>query len=170
MRIAESDIGYLDFDGNELTIGSKVDDPPKLRMTSPTPGGSYGCISGNRTRADGAQLEKVLLILKPDDASIGQPHEGGAYDFFAQEAGTEDDQGMKRVKVLTSQFEENYVPQVGDPAPSGDARFFSPNGRYCWNYQNDGHQVQYDTHNSPNESEWEAVWSNWHGLLKPLPW
>ena len=168
MRLIDTPIGYLDFDGNELTVGSKIDDPPKIRMTNPAPGGSYGCISGNRTRADGSQLEKVLLILKPDDASAGQQHEGGSYDFFAQLAGTEDDAGMVRVKTLTTQFEETYVPVIGTPV--GGSRFYSPNGRYCWNYQNDGHQVQYDTHNSTDESTWTAVWSNWFGLLRPLPW
>jgi len=34
--IAENDRGYVGLDGNELIVGSKVFDPPKVRITSPT--------------------------------------------------------------------------------------------------------------------------------------
>jgi hypothetical protein len=45
--IKETDIGFLGFEGNELTVGSKIDDPPKVRVTSPitTHGGGGGVIS-----------------------------------------------------------------------------------------------------------------------------
>lgn len=55
MIIAENDIGFLLFDGNELTVGSKIGDPPKLRLTSPinSDGGGGGCVSYNASRQAG---------------------------------------------------------------------------------------------------------------------
>lgn len=33
--IAENERGYVALDGNELIVGSKIVDPPKVRVTSP---------------------------------------------------------------------------------------------------------------------------------------
>jgi hypothetical protein len=45
--LEENDRGWVALDGNELVVGSKVDDPPKLRLTQPLTknGGGGGAIS-----------------------------------------------------------------------------------------------------------------------------
>jgi len=67
--LAENEYGWIAFEGNELTIGSKVGDPPKLRLTSPinADGGGGGVISFNFSRqagvvCDGHQQDEVAMI------------------------------------------------------------------------------------------------------------
>lgn len=67
--LSENERGYLGFDGNELIIGSKIDDPPKVRLTSPLypTGGGGGAISFNYSReigvvCDGHQQDEVAMI------------------------------------------------------------------------------------------------------------
>lgn len=124
MALMESERGQLDASGNELFMDSIIDDPPKLRQGAPVKGGAFGCISGDRLvlNEDGSikvRLEKVLLIMKPDDSG----GEGGCYDFFAQRPNTEDDANMVRVARLTTQAFEVFVPLIqhsgsGSPAPT----------------------------------------------------
>ena len=42
---------------------------------------------------------------------------------------------------------------------SQSGRSFSPNGQFCWNYQDDGSVVMYDTHGSVDETTWTAKWA-----------
>lgn len=67
--LSENDRGYLLFDGNELTIGSKVPDPAKVRVTGPVnaDGGGGGVWSANISRqagvvCDGHQQDEVAMI------------------------------------------------------------------------------------------------------------
>jgi hypothetical protein len=126
-KLMESERGYLDASGNEVFADSIIDDPPKYRQGSPVRGGAFGCISGDRLvfNDDGSlrvRLEKVLLILKPDDSG----GEGGCYDFFAQRPNTEDDQNMVRVARLTTQSFEVFVPLVQHAGGVGPAPIPQP--------------------------------------------
>lgn len=67
--LSENDRGYVALDGNELIIGSKIDDPPKVRLTSPLypTGGGGGAISFNYSReigvvCDGHQQDEIAMI------------------------------------------------------------------------------------------------------------
>lgn len=67
--LAENERGYVALDGNELIVGSKIDDPPKVRVTSPLTehGGGGGVISFNFSRqagivCDGHQQDEVAMI------------------------------------------------------------------------------------------------------------
>lgn len=67
--LSENDRGYVALDGNELIIGSKIDDPPKVRLTSPLTGhgGGGGVISFNFSReegiaCDGHQQDEIAMI------------------------------------------------------------------------------------------------------------
>jgi len=79
--IAENDRGYVALDGNELIVGSKMVDPPKVRMTSPTDqfGGGGGVLSANISRHAGIavdghqQIEIGFLRFEQSEAVRGQP-------------------------------------------------------------------------------------------------
>jgi len=67
--LAENDRGYVALDGNELIVGSKVFDPPKVRLTSPVnaDGGGCGALSFNYSRhagvvCDGHDQDEVAMI------------------------------------------------------------------------------------------------------------
>ncbi|MCG3776342.1 MAG: hypothetical protein JW395_3196 [Nitrospira sp.] len=168
IRLAETDLGYLEFEGNELYVCSKpgIDDPPKVRLLSDA---GDGCLSINKRRFDGVQLEKVLIIGK-DDPSLG----GGVIDTHLQSDGTADDAGMKRA---STQSLKNGLELFGvQPVPSTTGRFYHEGGYFCTIYQRDGHVVQYEIKDKAGnlrlEPEWGkfVVWTNWHGLVRPLPW
>lgn len=63
--LADTSYGDLTFDSNELSISSKVDDPPKLRLAAPE-GISSGAVSFNR-RINGQHRENVLFQGKQDE-------------------------------------------------------------------------------------------------------
>lgn len=67
--IAENDRGWIALDGNEIIVGSKVFDPPKVRLTSPVnaDGGGGGVLSFNISRQagvvqDGHQQDEMAMI------------------------------------------------------------------------------------------------------------
>jgi hypothetical protein len=112
---SETDRGFHDFSGNELTIGSTIDDPAAVRVASPS---GTNKISGNVLTPQGTQLEKTLLVLTQDDS-------GGCYDFQAQLPGRTDDKGMIRLARLSPQGFELFVPiihstQAPPPPPPPD--------------------------------------------------
>lgn len=169
--------------GNELFLDGAEgsNDPVKFRFGTFDVGNYFTALSGDVLQWVNGQLrrlEKVFIALKPAHNGVGA---GGCIETYCQRDNTDDDANMVRAmrvtatevevfgrRLATLQPDGSFAWHVG--APTQSARFFSPNGRYCWNYQNDGHQVQYDTHNSSNEATWTPVWSNWNGLMKPLPW
>lgn len=159
---------------NEITL----DGDPSFRDPVKFRGGSYTeetllAISGDRLEGDTSDpihRAKAQISLKAE-GEFGL--DGGAIDVHLQRPGTTEDGDTIRVFRLTTQYAEFGVPIRGAtiPAPSttGD-RFYSANRQYCWNFQGDGHEVQYDTHQNIDESKWEPVWSSWFGIIRPLPW
>jgi len=124
----ETDRGFRDFSGNELTIGSTIDDPAAVRVASPS---GTNKISGNVLTTEGIQLEKTLLVLTQDES-------GGCYDFQAQLPGRTDDKGMIRLARLSPNGFELFVPLIHStqapppPAPpdSSDPTHGIPEGDF----------------------------------------
>lgn len=82
--IAENDRGWIALDGNEMIVGSKIFDPPKVRLTSPvnTDGGGGGVISFNISRHAGAAIDghdqdemAMLRVEQAEDVrgQVGNP-------------------------------------------------------------------------------------------------
>ena len=68
-----TDRGFIHIGGNEVSIVSVDEDPPKLRLASPS--GLYlGCISFGRLRPDGRQEELVLISGKQDERTRNDPN------------------------------------------------------------------------------------------------
>jgi len=98
-----SDTGYQEFVGNEVTVGSTIDDPSGIRLGSVK--GAYGKISFNRLVPDPArpgeyiQLERGLIVAA-DDGLV----------FQLQKPGTVGDGGMMKVMTLTTRGAVIHVP------------------------------------------------------------
>ena len=150
------------YDDNEVAVESTIDDPPKLRLATLDKLG--GAVSWNRLRPDGRHVEGVLLQGKESEVQTG-----AAEMTLHLSDGGEDDASMHAVYTLRHDQVTFHVPVVS-PGGAAQSRFFSANGAFVWNYQDDGHQVQYATMGTSDESQWVAVWSNWHGDLVPRPW
>lgn len=109
-RIVETDWGWLEFDGNELSIVSTVEDPPKVRLAA-LYGRSLGALSFNRLRPDGRQEEVVLMQGKIDERyPTGL---GGELLVQARRPGGVGDAAMTNVLLLRSDGVTFYVPTTG---------------------------------------------------------
>ena len=153
----DDDRGYLLVEGNEFTIGSKIDDPPKIRLTSPYAGGGY--ISFNSSQAgqvcDGSRQTEIGLwgVKKADDGSLPKAEA----HFFLNDGGGTEDRNMRRAFSLMW----NKLTQATFGWGSGSA-MRSPNGRYLTQQQDDGNLVQYDMIDPAHP---RAVWSSWTGPI-----
>lgn len=172
--------GYIDVVTNEVSIVSTVEDPPKVRLGA-TAGGSLGCLSFNRVRADGNQDEVALLQGKIDEryrsvaegGSAQQTELVGEFRFDIkkpQRNGETDDKAT--IPVLQLQHDRivchrmlvnaNGAPLAGGSSYAND--MWSPNGLMVTQQQDDGNFVTYrlsrpyDKGASP-----VAVWSAWSG-------
>lgn len=166
--IAENDIGFLVFDGNELTIGSKIDDPPKLRLTSPLTdhGGGGGVVSFNLSRRAGVVLDGhdqdeigMVRVEQAEDVrgQLGN-HKAEANLLLADGSGVGD--VVKPIAVVWNAV-TRLLPAFGAalrtavleggtvPAPTlavGDydgAQFIGSQGLFLYARQTDGHDVVY---------------------------
>lgn len=166
MSREDTSIGSLSYAGNEERNYSKVDDPPKYRMGSPGPGRSLGALSGNRIHPDGSgEQEMTLQQMKQDGRAEGTTSTAGEHVFHVDN-GIGGDAGM--VEVLTLRHDEIrafgrlVATRDGGSIPSGGGSFFySPNGRFRTQFQDDGNVVTYDTFVQP----WKAIWSTLTGWL-----
>jgi hypothetical protein len=158
--IAENEKGYVGLDGNELIVGSKVMDPPKVRMTCPTDehGGGGGVLSANISRHAGIacdghqQVEIGFLRFEQSEAVRGQPgNPRGEYNVLLN-VGGEDDAAMQR----GLSFEADRITQInpallaslgsllGASGAGSPSRLASPNGQWWMQMQDDGNFVVYD--------------------------
>lgn len=137
------------FGDNEVLLKSTKDDPPKFRQDSPGPDSrGLGCFSFNRNG-------KELVLVQAKISEDGKRGELGVWCYDADRPGSEDDKMGDPLILITPQG----VFTAGSLRPPGAGRFYSANGKYCWNYQDDGAVVLYDTHNSADESTWTAKWA-----------
>lgn len=151
--IAESDIGYIGFEGNELTIGSKIDDPAKVRLTAPMTehGGAGGVVSFNKSRqpgivCDGHQQEEMamLRVEQAEDVRGQVGNLKAEFNFLVNTGESGNDSAM--VKPLA--FVWNMVTRSLLSVFGGESRtdtMWAPNGLSFTQQQNDGNFVTYRT-------------------------
>lgn len=178
--LAESDIGYVIFEGNELTIGSKVDDPPKVRFTAPIDhrkGGGGGALSFNHSRHYGVicpgsdQGEMGLLRVEQAFDVRGTPSNLKGEMSIQLSDGGDQDSAMGKVLDFTLTVVDTVSSafrQLFGGAASTD-RMCSVDGRFTTVQQGDGNFVTYDANLGPLSPE-TAIWSAWHGKIRnPAP-
>ncbi len=174
-----TDYGFEGFEANERTIGSKVDDPPKLRLTAPLTdhGGGGGVVSFNASRQSGIpqlggqQTEMGMIRVEQAEDVRGQTGNPKAEISFMLNDGSGDgDAAMTKPLAFTCDgitrispgLANSFRALVGGGVSGGGSGLTSPQGRMTLQLQEDGNMVVYDTLLSP----WKAVWSIWTG---PIP-
>jgi hypothetical protein len=131
-----------------------------------------GKISFNRLRPDGQQEELVLLQGKIDER-FRPPSMGGTSGGDTQLVGElrldlrrpprpgdpNDDAQMIPICQMRYDGIVFHVPVGLAPSSGRVSRFYSDDGRFCFNVQGDegGHIVQYDTHGTADETQWTAI-------------
>ena len=179
--LADTGNGFLIFDGNEESVGSKENDPCKLRLTTPIypDGGGGGVVSFNASRNPGTiqdghnQLEMGFLRVEQSESVRGQQGNlRGELNVFLNDGSGEGDAAMVRAFALEcdriTKIHPNLVQSLRNvlgidgsgPAGSPD-HMTSPQGRFQTHQQEDGNFVTYDTSTTP----WTAVWSAWTGRI-----
>lgn len=148
--------------GNEIFLDGKpnTNDPTKIRQGTFDASTWLGGFSGDFLTGDPAnprRAEKVLVGLKLES-------DGGCLEVFCQRPNTDDDANMIRIMRISNGGIEFFGRKIADSGGligggTAGGRFYSPSGRWLWNYQDDGSVVLYDTHNSTNEGTWTAKWA-----------
>lgn len=132
-------------------------DPVKFRMATKR-GYGIGVLSINRLRDDGVGHDEVGMIFgKLDDRYPGKL--SGMWDIFCQDPSVPGDLGMKRVMEIFHDKVVFHKPVFGIPAGGRPTRFYSDDGRFCFNVQGDdgGKIVQYNMNGTTDESKWTPV-------------
>ena len=159
--IAENDVCVVDLRANEVCNRTKDNfpDPAKYRGGAGPNSPIKIIYSGESKRADGQWEEIGLLKFAQDERHRGDPFNfTGEIELFCRHhvPGTGDDQQFKRVARFRHDGIEFFVPVA---FAARVTRFYSDDGRYCFNVQGDngGFIVQYETHGSADETTWTAV-------------
>lgn len=159
-----TDYGYRGFEGNELTVGSKVDDPAKYRCSSPiTEHGGGGCVlSFNFHRAigevafGGRQTELAMLRVEQAEDRRGTFDPKAEFNFLCNDGSSGGDAAMQKCLSFTWTGITRMSPWIlrdlrqligggGVGASGGTSRMESPGGQYWLQLQSDGNYVIYDT-------------------------
>lgn len=169
----EDDYGFLAMDGNELTVGSKVDDPPKLRLTSTitATGGGGGVVSFNRSRQAGVvcdgHSQEEMAMLRVEQAEDVRGQEGNLkaeFNFLANTGASGDDSAMQKPLA----FIWNCITRTR-LALFGETRtdtMWAPDGLTFTQQQADGNFASYRV-DQPFDKQANpvALWSAWTGKL-----
>ena len=169
----EDERGYLLMDGNELTVGSKIDDPPKVRLTSPLTehGGGGGCISYNASRTEGRvclgqdQLEMALDRVEQAEDVRGQVGNLKAErNFLLNDGSGAGDNAMRKPFA----FIWNAVTRMLLNMAGGSRTdtMWAPGGLTFTQQQEDGNFVTYKV-DRPYDKGANPIplWSAWTGKL-----
>lgn len=161
INIADNNQGRLTNKGNETRQDSKINDPSAFRIGS-FQGETLGKISGDRLtnvgNPDGQRLERVLIEL--NELANGE----GSVRIYLNVPNGNGDSGQRLILDITSNEIEFRVPVRFSAGIIGSlsgqtSRMYSANGKYVLNLQDDGNFVEYDTHNSADESTWTPIWA-----------
>lgn len=160
---ADNDRGFNVTEGNEQTVGSKIDDPAKVRLTVPLTehGGGGGVISFNASREFGKvqfganQLE--MAMLRVEQAEDVRGHVGNLkaeFNFLVNDGLGSDDANMAKALAFTYYGITRISPYLANDIrniAAGANQFFvpgrmvSPGGQYWLQLQSDGNYVIYDS-------------------------
>lgn len=157
---SDTDYGYRGFEGNEETIGSHVEDPPKIRLTCVITehGGGGGVASFNRSRSTnvsmgGSQDEMGYIRVEQSEAVRGDVGNlRSEMNFFLNDGSGADDSAMvrafafecDRITKINPGIVNSLRNFIGNSGGSSSSRMTSPNGRYLLQLQDDGNYVIYD--------------------------
>lgn len=167
--LAETNEGRLVFKGNELLVYDTTSgDPCAVRMRSNNE--TIGKYSFD-VNANGSWRELGYFSCKKDERGRTNPAHANApeYEFWGHKAGTNSWEDPDYERLFAIRHDGVVFHKGGGGAGSVD-KLVSSDGRFVTITQTDGHMVQYDTNLGPVGNPSAAVWSSWHGLLKPLPW
>lgn len=143
---------------NELHIVEKqsVDDAPGISIHGGL-GTSRGCgkISWKQQKAGQDYTHSVEIVLLQGKRRYDDPNNYTGELYIGINNGGEGDGNMKDALLIHHDGIQSAFP-LND---AGRGRFYSGNGAWCWNYQDDGSVVLYDTHNSLDESTWTPKWA-----------
>lgn len=149
--IAENESGWVALDGNELIVGSKIDDPAKLRGTSPITehGGGGFAISANMHRQQGvavdghAQTEIGMVRWEQAEDVRGTFAPKGECNFMLNDGGGGEDSNMRKpLAFVWNAITRSLLSMFGGGASD---TIWAPNGLSFTQQQNDGNFVTYRT-------------------------
>ena len=102
-------IGEMVFDGNELSIVSTIDDPPKVRLASPNGGGA---VSFNRTRPGSSTQDEIFLVSASEQENLPPGSLGGQLKLFVRRAYEDGDSAMQLAGVISAAYTADGQPVV----------------------------------------------------------
>lgn len=174
-----TDYGFVGFEGNEQTVGSKVDDPAKVRITAPitTHGGGGGVISFNLHKAmgqvvlGGGQTEMAMLRVEQASDVRGTDSPRAEFNFLCNDGGTAD-ANMRKCLAFTYDGITAISPGIaasfralGTGSGITDT-MWAPNGLTFTQQQSDGNFVSYRVAQPFNKGASPcAMWSAWTGFI-----
>lgn len=171
--IFEDDRGFLAMEGNELTVGSKIDDPPKLRLTSPTysHGAGGGCVSYNRSTRAGAvcfgndQQEMALDRVEQASDVRGNPSNLKAErNFLLNDGSSGADSAMQKPLAFVWNLVTRNLLGLGGSGRTDT--MWAPDGLHFTQQQSDGNFVTYEvTRPFDKSASPKALWSAWTGVI-----
>lgn len=161
--LVDNDRGFLGHEGNETSVGSKLDDPPKLRLTVPITehGGGGGVVSFSASREfakvqfGSNQLE--MAMLRVEQAEDVRGHIGNLkaeFNFLVNDGLGSDDGNMQKALAFTyygiTRISPYLARDIRNIAAGADqffvpGRMTSPGGQYWLQLQSDGNYVIYDS-------------------------
>jgi hypothetical protein len=162
--------GYVIAEGNELTIGSKLDDPPKVRLTSigTDHGGAGGVVSFNLSRQTGVcygsqQTEMAMIrVEQASDVRGDASNSKAEFNFLLNDGGTADADMQKPLAFVWNVITRNLLSVLG----SRPDTMWAPTGRTFTQQQDDGNFVTYSVdHPFDKSANPVALWSAWTGKL-----
>lgn len=167
----EDERGFIIADGNELTIGSKIDDPPKLRLTAPltTHGGGGGAISANFHNGSGAvdghgQVEMGMIRFEQAEDVRGQASNPKCeINFLLNDGSGVGDSSMRKPLAFIWNLVTRTLLYLGGNLTD---TMWSPSGLTFTQQQDDGNFVTYQVSIPFNKgANPHAVWSAWTGFI-----
>ena len=169
VEIAVTDEGRLTLKGNELLLyDTTAGDPVAIRFRS-----------NNETRGkhsidkfvDGAWRELGFIVYKEDERGRNQPQHANTLEIVVWAHKPQQAWNDADYEPVFAIRHDGLVAYQGGGDSNTDNKLVSADGRFVTVLQAaDGHMVQYDMSRGPEGDPNAAVWSSWHGILKPLPW
>lgn len=185
-KIAETTEAQMDLVNDEVLLTNRRPhgEADVVAFRGRSRNGGVVKLCADALRDDGRSEELGFLFGKRDERYDPHPERAaGQWEFQVRvPGGGSTDGAMRKVfgirhdgpVVYDAQGRE--VPLSGGGSGATGGRFYHEGGRFATVYQADGHVVQYEIQDANGnlrpESEWHqhVVWTNWHGLVRPLPW